>query len=272
MRFKIRSILQIKTLYSSSIRSVWTHLRQLKTQNPVCKQIKATLIRIKFSSSSSNTGNLTNVAPHLVFYPYEFEYNKPDQITNPAVIDQQKDHQFEKPKPLIGSHDTPEDYYSDRIIQKYFVHLLFFLISLSRNRNVLVQAFVCGKYVSSKLEIRCLSRQHTTISSCSWFIRFSWFRLVPREIGAEKAVRGLPFYFSGNFWKFEYDAPGPMVLPGLKSVPIIEGDDVHSFGHHPQLYCFEINRQQHKQINVRSQKISSYLNSKRRIQQVKGTS
>lgn len=31
----------------------------------------------------------------------------------------------------------------------------------------------------------------------SWFIRFSWFRLVPREIGAEKAVRGLPFCFLG---------------------------------------------------------------------------
>gem|GEM_PF-7110371 len=56
-----------------------------------------------------------------------------------------------------------------------------------------------GKYVSSKLGIRCLSGRHTTISSCSWFIRFSWFRLVPREIGAEKAVRGLPFYFPRNF-------------------------------------------------------------------------
>jgi outer membrane protein assembly factor BamB len=44
-----------------------------------------------------------------------------------------------------------------------------------------------------------------------------------------------------ELWNFAYDAPGSVMFPGSRSVPIVEGNFVYSCGHNGDLYCVDIN-------------------------------
>jgi outer membrane protein assembly factor BamB len=44
-----------------------------------------------------------------------------------------------------------------------------------------------------------------------------------------------------ELWNFAYDAPGRVMFPGSRSVPIVEGNNVYSCGHNGDLYCININ-------------------------------
>jgi outer membrane protein assembly factor BamB len=43
-----------------------------------------------------------------------------------------------------------------------------------------------------------------------------------------------------ELWNFPYDAPGSVMFPGSRSVPIVEGNFVYSCGHNGDLYCIDI--------------------------------
>lgn len=49
-----------------------------------------------------------------------------------------------------------------------------------------------------------------------------------------------------ELWNFAYDAPGRVMFPGSRSVPIVEGNHVYSCGHNGDLYCIDINT--HKSV------------------------
>jgi len=44
-----------------------------------------------------------------------------------------------------------------------------------------------------------------------------------------------------ELWNFAYDAPGRVMFPGSRSVPIADGNHVYSCGHNGDLYCIDIN-------------------------------
>jgi outer membrane protein assembly factor BamB len=44
-----------------------------------------------------------------------------------------------------------------------------------------------------------------------------------------------------ELWKFGYDAPGTVMFPGSRSVPVVNGNFVYSCGHNGDLYCIDIN-------------------------------
>jgi outer membrane protein assembly factor BamB len=47
-----------------------------------------------------------------------------------------------------------------------------------------------------------------------------------------------------ELWKFEYDAPGSVMFPGSRSVPIVDDKYVYSCGPYGDLYCLDINTHQ----------------------------
>ncbi len=49
-----------------------------------------------------------------------------------------------------------------------------------------------------------------------------------------------------ELWDFAYDAPGSVMFPGSRSVPIVDGNRVYSCGPYGDLYCIDINT--HKPI------------------------
>jgi len=49
-----------------------------------------------------------------------------------------------------------------------------------------------------------------------------------------------------ELWNFGYDAPGSVMFPGSRSVPIIDGNRIYSCGPYGNLYCIDINT--HKPI------------------------
>jgi outer membrane protein assembly factor BamB len=44
-----------------------------------------------------------------------------------------------------------------------------------------------------------------------------------------------------ELWNFAYDAPGRVMFPGSRSVPIVDGNNVYSCGHNGEVYCIDIN-------------------------------
>jgi outer membrane protein assembly factor BamB len=44
-----------------------------------------------------------------------------------------------------------------------------------------------------------------------------------------------------ELWNFGYEAPGSVMFPGSRSVPIVDGNYVYSCGPYGDLYCFDIN-------------------------------
>jgi outer membrane protein assembly factor BamB len=49
-----------------------------------------------------------------------------------------------------------------------------------------------------------------------------------------------------ELWNFAYNAPGTVMFPGSRSVPIVDGNHVYSCGHNGDLYC--INQNTHKPV------------------------
>jgi outer membrane protein assembly factor BamB len=47
-----------------------------------------------------------------------------------------------------------------------------------------------------------------------------------------------------ELWKFAYSAPGSVMFPGSRSVPVVDGNYVYSCGPYGDLYCFDIGTQQ----------------------------
>lgn len=47
-----------------------------------------------------------------------------------------------------------------------------------------------------------------------------------------------------ELWKFEYDAPGSVMFPGSRSVPVVDDHYVYSCGPYGDLYCLDIHTQQ----------------------------
>ena len=46
-----------------------------------------------------------------------------------------------------------------------------------------------------------------------------------------------------ELWKFEYEAPGSVMFPGSRSVPIVDNNLVYSVGPYGDLYCVDVNSQ-----------------------------
>jgi outer membrane protein assembly factor BamB len=44
-----------------------------------------------------------------------------------------------------------------------------------------------------------------------------------------------------ELWNFAYDAPGSVMFPGSRSVPIVDGNHVYSCGAYGDLYCLDVN-------------------------------
>ncbi|MBN1806681.1 MAG: PQQ-binding-like beta-propeller repeat protein [Sedimentisphaerales bacterium] len=44
-----------------------------------------------------------------------------------------------------------------------------------------------------------------------------------------------------ELWNYAYNAPGSVMFPGSRSVPIVEGNYVYSCGHNGDVYCIDIN-------------------------------
>lgn len=44
-----------------------------------------------------------------------------------------------------------------------------------------------------------------------------------------------------ELWNFAYDAPGSVMFPGSRSIPIVDGNNVYSCGPYGDLYCISIN-------------------------------
>lgn len=47
-----------------------------------------------------------------------------------------------------------------------------------------------------------------------------------------------------ELWKYSYSAPGSVMFPGSRSVPVVDGNYVYSCGPYGDLYCFDINTHQ----------------------------
>jgi len=44
-----------------------------------------------------------------------------------------------------------------------------------------------------------------------------------------------------ELWNFAYDAPGSVMFPGSRSVPVVDGNNIYSCGPYGDLYCVDIN-------------------------------
>ena len=65
--------------------------------------------------------------------------------------------------------------------------------------------------------------------------------LLDRDDKVGDNLRCLSLSNGKELWNFAYDAPGTVMFPGSRSVPIVEGNHVYSCGHNGDLYCIDIN-------------------------------
>ena len=65
--------------------------------------------------------------------------------------------------------------------------------------------------------------------------------LLDRDDKAGDNMRCFDLSNGKELWNFAYDAPGRVMFPGSRSVPIVEGNYVYSCGHNGDLYCIDIN-------------------------------
>ena len=70
--------------------------------------------------------------------------------------------------------------------------------------------------------------------------------LLDRDDEVGDNLRCLDLSNGKELWNFAYDAPGSVMFPGSRSVPIVDGNHVYSCGHNGDLYCVNINT--HKPI------------------------
>ena len=65
--------------------------------------------------------------------------------------------------------------------------------------------------------------------------------LLDRDDKAGDNMRCFDLSNGNELWNFAYDAPGRVMFPGSRSVPIVEGNYVYSCGHNGDLYCIDVN-------------------------------
>jgi outer membrane protein assembly factor BamB len=65
--------------------------------------------------------------------------------------------------------------------------------------------------------------------------------LLDRDDKTGDNLRCLDLSNGKDLWNFAYDAPGSVMFPGSRSVPIVEGNHVYSCGPYGDLYCIDIN-------------------------------
>jgi outer membrane protein assembly factor BamB len=63
--------------------------------------------------------------------------------------------------------------------------------------------------------------------------------LLDRDDKVGDNLRCLDLSNGKELWHFGYDAPGTVMFPGSRSVPIVDGDKVYSCGHNGDLYCID---------------------------------
>ena len=64
--------------------------------------------------------------------------------------------------------------------------------------------------------------------------------LLDRDDKTGDIMRCFDFSDGKELWKFSYDAPGSVMFPGSRSVPITDGKYIWSCGHNGDLYCIDI--------------------------------
>ena len=67
--------------------------------------------------------------------------------------------------------------------------------------------------------------------------------LLDRDDKTGDIMRCFDFKTGKELWKFSYDAPGSVMFPGSRSVPVVDGSYVYSCGHNGDLYCINIKTQ-----------------------------
>ena len=70
--------------------------------------------------------------------------------------------------------------------------------------------------------------------------------LLDRDDKVGDNLRCLDLSNGKELWNFAYNAPGSVMFPGSRSVPIVEGDNVYSCGPYGDLYC--ISTDTHKPV------------------------
>jgi outer membrane protein assembly factor BamB len=65
--------------------------------------------------------------------------------------------------------------------------------------------------------------------------------LLDRDDKVGDNLRCLDLSNGNELWSFAYDAPGRVMFPGSRSVPIVDGNHVYSCGPYGDLYCININ-------------------------------
>jgi len=70
--------------------------------------------------------------------------------------------------------------------------------------------------------------------------------LLDRDDKTGDIMRCFDFSDGKELWKFSYDAPGTVMFPGSRSVPVVDDKYVWSCGHNGDLYCIDI--QTHKPV------------------------
>ena len=65
--------------------------------------------------------------------------------------------------------------------------------------------------------------------------------LLDRDDKVGDNLRCLDLSNGKELWNFAYDAPGSVMFPGSRSVPIADGNNVYSCGPYGDLYCIDIN-------------------------------
>jgi outer membrane protein assembly factor BamB len=70
--------------------------------------------------------------------------------------------------------------------------------------------------------------------------------LLDRDDKVGDKLRCLELSSGKELWNFAYEAPGSVMFPGSRSVPIIDGNLIYSCGPYGNLYCIDINT--HKPI------------------------
>jgi outer membrane protein assembly factor BamB len=65
--------------------------------------------------------------------------------------------------------------------------------------------------------------------------------LLDRDDKVGDSMRCFDLSNGKELWNFAYDAPGRVMFPGSRSVPIVEGNHVYSCGHNGDVYCIDIN-------------------------------
>lgn len=68
--------------------------------------------------------------------------------------------------------------------------------------------------------------------------------LLDRDDGVGDKIRCLNLPDGKELWSFSYNAPGSVMFPGSRSVPIVDGNYVYSCGPYGDLYCIDITTHQ----------------------------